>query len=737
MKQRLGAAGVAGVLTAFLGAAGDTMGEASVPEEAAQCFTGVTAGRSGAEQTATQELGAGSEAFPVTASGLIEDTHYVVSRHMSLSPGVVAGFDVTDGAMSFHEEVALDGEESQGSWGTAVSDDDLYIGMSFEGEKRSSIMRLDHESGELSEVGSTAPARVIWDMDAAPDGPVYAATSRQNNAGLWEYDPETEETRLIDQFQTEERQDARSVAAVEDTVYIGLGNAAPDLIAYDRDSGDSDSILPEEMKDASYVYALEATEEVVAAGTRSPAALAVIDAEDPEDYEVLPVSTGTVQAIEIVDETVYFASGTHLWSYDTDQEELRQLAELKLPGGQTRGLFHQEGTLHGSGNLGHLWSYELDEDEVEVMDPAEGDNGEIGGGEPAQSLAVTEDAVYTGGHFTLGIRDRGTGELGQVYVPGEAKDSAAVGNSLYLAMYSSGDLVRYDPGIQEYETVAQSPSGHNRPRALDYDAEAHLLVMAAQADSTGGGSVTVYDPATGESSSHEPFEDRASSAVAAADGIAYVAGSTGMQDSDAGAQVVALDSTSGEVLWETEPLEDSQRITGLVLLQDRLYGITADGTLFLMDTDTQEVLATEEGFGPGDLLEHHGHIYGVTEEQLFAVGTATLETEVLVDELAGEWFTWPSLASDGCSLYVMEGTQVVQVSGSQEDPPEEPGPEPAAGDSASEEGSGDEAMQRVLWIGGGAAVVLAGLLLVLWLRDRRRRRPQEHRDSGRSGGRGT
>ena len=741
-RQRLGAGGGALALALSAGAAGPSADDPGSPDAAEQCFTGLAVEGWVQEGAVTQDLGSGSVAFPVTASGLIEDTHYVVSRHMSLNPGVVAGFNTEDGTSMFQEEIVLDGENSEGGWGAAVFEDQLYIGMSFEGERRSAIMRLDHETGELTEAGSTFPARLIWDMDAAPDGIIYASTSRQNNAGLWEYDPETDETQLIDHLQGEERQDARSVAAVDDSVYIGLGNAAPDLIAYDRDSGESDSILPEEMEEASYVYALEATEDVIAAGTRSPAALAVIDPEDPEDYEVLPVSTGTVQAIEIVDETVYFVSGTHLWSYDADEEELHQLAELKLPGGQTRGLFHQEGTLHGSGNLGHLWSYDLDDDEAQVVDPAEGDNGEIRSGEPAQSLAVTEDAVYTGGHFTLGIRDRQSGELGQDYVPGEAKDAVVVDGSLYLAMYSSGDLVRYEPETQEYQTVARSPSGHNRPRALDYDAEEQLLVMSVQADSAGGGSVTVYDPATGESVSHEPFDDRASSAVATEDGVAYVAGSTGMQDGDAGAQITALESGTGEVIWEVEPLEDSAEITGLVLQEELLYGITSGGTLFVLDTESQEVLDTQSGFGPGDLLEHQGDIYGATEEQLFAVELAeeaeSLQTQVVLDDLEAEWFTWPSLESDGCSLYVLEGSQVVQVSG-EAAPGDLSGPPDPSGaeDHAAPDGSfqeGKQAMLRVLWTGGGVSLALGALVLLLWLRGRRRIRRQGRGDSARSSG---
>src|SRR5699024_11751264 len=62
-------------------------------------------------------LGAGSAAFPVTASGLIDDTHYVVSRHMSFSPAVMAGYDQNEDTITYQENVELDGDASNGAWG--------------------------------------------------------------------------------------------------------------------------------------------------------------------------------------------------------------------------------------------------------------------------------------------------------------------------------------------------------------------------------------------------------------------------------------------------------------------------------------------------------------------------------------------------------------------------------------------------------------------------------------------
>lgn len=633
-----------------------------------QCFN-----ESDHESPQVETLGAGSTAFPVTASGLIDDTHYVVSRHMSFSPAVVAGYDHDEEAITYQEEVEIGGDASTGTWGATVSGDDLYIGMSFDDEdRRSAIMRLDHATGELTEAASTYPARLIWDMDTAPDGTVYAATSRQNGAGLWEFDPETEEAEHLQRLEEESRQDARSVAAAEDTVYIGLGNAEADLIAYDRDSGEEESILPDEMEDSEYVYALDATEDWVAAGTSSSAFLAVMDAEDPEDYSVVEVPSGTVQHIEIVEDTIYFISGGRLWRVEPEDDEAEEIADVDPPGGQNRGLYHQDGVLHGTGSLGYVWTYDLESGdfsshsllEAEQDSEGDGENSQLSRAEPAQSLAASQEQVFTGGHFTLGLRDADSADLEQIPMPGEAKATELIGDDLYMAMYSSGELVRYNTTTDETVTVASAPEGHNRPRDLHFDSLSDRLFMTVQNDTRGGGALVIYDREAEESDSIEPFDSHAVSAVTATGDIAYVAGSVGMQGNEGSAVVAAIDLETEETLWETTPVSSAESITDLVLRGGQLYGMTVAGDFFAIDLENQEADVTESGMGPGGLVRHQGGVYGATEDQVFALDPETLEPTTIGEDLEADWFTWPDLASDGCSLYALKGSDVIQISSS-------------------------------------------------------------------------
>lgn len=623
-------------------------------------------GPGSAEEISTQNLGTGSKALPVASAGLIDGTHYTVSRH--LTPAVVTGFDTEEGTLASIDEIELDGAAGTGAWGATVSGESLYIGMGFEDDGAASIMRLNHGSGELEEAASLAPARFIWDMDTAPDGTIYAASSRQNSAGLWEFDPEdNDDAELLTQLENKPRQDARSVAATDDTVYVGLGNSQADLIAYDRETGEEETILPGSLSDAKYVYSLAATDDLVAVGTQGPGHLAVFAPESPEEYSAVELPSGTVQAIEIVDETVYFSSGRYLWAYQLDWDEPEQLAEVDPAGGQTRNIEHQDGVLHGAGSLGYVWEYDAETDELDTQHlteakPAQSDQDQgAARGERVQSLAATPETLYTGGHFTLGVRDLSTGELENVEVPGEPKDAVLVEDQLFMAMYSSGELVHYNPDTGDVEILAEAPAGHNRPRDLHYSADSAALLMAVQNDGGGAGSLLEYDLETGDSEAHEPFDSRSPTAVTTSGGTAYVAGSAGMQDEEGAGVVVALDLSTGEEHWRVELDDDTSRVTTLLEHGGSLYGMTTRGNLFSIDLETQQLTMESADAGFGDLRAHRGQLYGVTEQQLFRLDAETLEPQVLVDDLGGDWFAWPHLASDGCSLYVLQGTEVLQV----------------------------------------------------------------------------
>src|SRR5699024_6653435 len=262
--------------------------------------------------------------------------------------------------------------------------------------------------------------------------------------------------------------------------------------------------------------------------------------------------------------------------------------------------------------------YDLDSDDYErtslIDAERDGDvaDDHLSRAEPAQSLAASDDAVYTGGHFTLGIRHAKNGELQQQPVPGEAKSTVLIGDELYMAMYSSGELVRYNTDSGETETVASAPEDHNRPRDLHHDPASGRLFMTVQNDTQGGGALVIYDLESEETTTIEPFDSHAVSAVTAEENVAYIAGSVGMQGNEGSAVVSAIDLQTQETLWETTPISGTQAIGALELSNGQIYGMTVDGDFFSIGPENQDTAVSEAGMGPGDLVTHQGGIYGAT-----------------------------------------------------------------------------------------------------------------------------
>ncbi len=598
------------------------------------------------------DLGAGLLTLEINRTFVAGDTHYVLSRRMV--PSTLVGYNFVDDELVLNRPVVLNGEPTTGGRGMAAVGDYLYVAMGIEG-REVALVRVDTRDHRIEEVERLfPPVRVVWDMDASPDGKLYIATSRQTNARVYEYDTGNGELRDMGSFEETPRQDARSIAATEDKVYVGIGYNAIDLWSVDRATGNRESILPPELRDSGHywLYALDANEDWVAAGTEGPdARLAIIDRRDYANYRIVDFGRRTIHFIDLAGDTVYFGGGSGIWAYDIASETGEQVTTMPA----NRGLAYRDGVLHGGAGSERIGRYDIAGDRLTMINLL--DHGVDSGAEPAQSLAAGGGKVYFGGR-SLGVRDLQSGKLEVVNAPGEAKSMTVIDGRLYMAMYTSGHLVRYDPADGSIETLAEAPEGQLRPRVLHFDEPHNLLLMGTQADELGGGALTVYNRETGESEAFvNPLGERAIATMASGDGVIYVAA---QRD---GGEVAAWNPGSGEWLWRTVPLSGSWAM-GLAEMDGRLYGLGVRGTLFVMDPQTGEVRETKRPFSwGGRLLAGRDRIYGVTDDQFFRFDPRTLNVEILVDGLDSRWFpNWPSLARDeDGAFYVVREANVLKV----------------------------------------------------------------------------
>lgn len=600
------------------------------------------------------DLGPGIVSYHVSSSHLAGDTHWVTSRRVA--PGLLAAYDVVLKKLVVNQQVSVDGKPETASSVVEI-DGEIYFIAGSE-TSRASIAHYDRKTAKMSTVADLSPVRVVWEVDVAPDGKLYIASSRQTNGRLFEFDPKTRKVRDMGPMETQPRQDARCVAATSDKVYVGMGYNAVDLWAVDRATGEKTSILPPELKDQNWIYSLDATEDWIAVGTSGrPSKFAVINRHDYSDYRIREHGGGTVMSIKVDGTVVYLGTGTRVWRYDIEADKLVQFATMPA----SRGLFVREGMLHGGGGSGDIAAVRITGEHTELPAPSEwrvrlAEAGVEKTPEWPQSIAAGSGKAFVGGR-ALGVLDLETGEREQIRSPGEVKSMAVVGDSLYMGMYTSGQLACLDIPTGKITAVAKAPDGQLRPRIVHHDAVNNRVLMGTQADEQRGGSLLIFDPKTGNAvSAVNPFADVAVATITSLDGVAYL----GAQRDDG--PVAAWDPVKNERLWQITPAPGDWAM-GLAALGKRLYGFSSQGTFFVIDLETRAVIHSEKLFGQGGrLLAHDGMIYGVNADVLFKVDPQTLKHRVVVDKLDAQLFGWPSLAVDPQgALYVFRGTHVLRV----------------------------------------------------------------------------
>jgi len=238
---------------------------------------------------------------------------------------------------------------------------------------------------------------------------------------------------------------------------------------------------------------------------------------------------------------------------------------------------------------------------------------------------------------------------------------------LYTGQYSSQGIWAYDPRSGEsIHRAASFPSAQNRPLDTNWDADNGLLLVAAQADTEGGGSLWTFDPATGVSTcAVNPIDAvQLVRAVIAVDGVAYLGGDNAQKTGPRGT-VVAWDPVESRELWRIE----TGLPNGIAALESHgrhLFALTIKGGLVVIDRPRQRIVHTADhgalvkGFAA--LKSARGVIYGVSDSTLFRIDPTTFAVTVVVADINGGWYSGPHLNTDEEGvIYTLRGRTLVRI----------------------------------------------------------------------------
>lgn len=285
------------------------------------------------------------------------------------------------------------------------------------------------------------------------------------------------------------------------------------------------------------------------------------------------------------------------------------------------------------------------------------DNVYIGGGTSEVSVAGYDTTNEEFLNFTRG--------------PSARIDAiTSMNDKVFFTAYGQGILFEYDPD-QSY-VYGNNPRQVFRLYA-DYHQE-RIYALSRVDDHTvalgtiGGrgvdtGQLFLYNDESKEKTDlGEPLQGHAISSLTSIDG--YLIGGTtvdvlGGESPHGEARIFIWDLEAGELVWDGVPEPDAKDISELVVDSDRqVWGLTTSGTVFTFDLDSREFGELVSVGRAGGLWGHGSlefgpdeRLYGATAPgEVFVLDPKTLETETLTD---GEYAMFDN---NGRLYYAWEGS---------------------------------------------------------------------------------
>jgi WD40 repeat protein len=575
--------------------------------------------------------------------------------------------------------------DTDGAWSVTVSSDgSVYLGAYNLGL----LYRYLPATDELINLGHPFSTKdsVLYPMAAGKDGKMYGST--YPTAHLYEYNPATNQFKDFGTMshRTSGERWTRVVTYDEAThkIYAGVGNV-PRLLEYDLATGAKRELLPAGFDNIISVYDLNLAggklfarkeannaNETFVVDIKSGNMLEVTNGVTGEKTNAFTnLSRGVSPKSPIANKVYYAAAGGDLYEYDLDTDTYRplgasiegaaigydfvQLNEEGFPGYSLVGI---------SGNSGKMYKYNLETGKVKLTDiqvPAEPVN--------IHDIAKGPDGkIYTAGYLqgNLGVHTPSTGE--SMYFEGisQGEGMTKIRNKMYLGIYPGAKIYEYDlskpwnrtnsdqlnPNTLFSLSASNPPPNsylyQDRPFGMGSAEELNkLFVGTVPKNAMLGGVLAVYDVETrGEPEVYwNIVPDQSILSFAYKNGFLYAGTSIhGGQGSTPTAKEAVLfiwDVVNKRKVFELVPVAGKQAITALHVGPDgNIWGL-ANGTLFILDIETRQIIHSNNAFpaASGRWIDGSmetgtdGNVYATVGGSFFKVDAATKEVTVLATQV--------------------------------------------------------------------------------------------------------
>lgn len=453
-----------------------------------------------------------------------------------------------------------------GAWAIALSSNgQVYIGTL----PNAHIMRVNWQSKKLEDMGRpSSTEQYIWQLALGSDKNIYGCT--YPNAKLIRFNPVTGKSEDLGRMSETENYGRYIAADNKGFVYVGIGSAKRDLVAYEIATGQHKSILPDARKRPGIMQVVRRTDGVVYAYDGWWLRL--------DGFVATPVAGNSGPTVP----SITLADGRHVTykvgSVSVQKQNGKAVEFTMRYQGKSLNIFRlglgPDDRLYGStGMPGHFFWASPENDKWEEIANA-------GGGEIYSFLSWRDKLICADYSFASPII---------IYKPDKP----------------------WKPGLKSEDNPWQihymGESAGWRPMAMIVGPQKKVYIGAISDYGHLGGPLCVFDPETGKLDQYSNVvQDQSVVALAVtAEGIIVggttIEGGGGSHPTQAEAKIFLWDPIKREKIFEAVAVSRNSSIEALCVGQDGLvYGFASNGVMFVFDPHARKIIST--------ILNNLGHV---------------------------------------------------------------------------------------------------------------------------------
>ncbi|MFK7695001.1 OmpL47-type beta-barrel domain-containing protein [Paenibacillus sp. HJGM_3] len=591
------------------------------------------------------------------------------------APAIFATYNIDSGKVI--RQLPLD--EAAGSWSLVTDKNgNVYIGTYAYGYS----YKFDPSTETLTNIGKIPGETYGYSLVEGKDGKIYGGTYQ--NGKVFEYDPATNETKDLGVVVPGENY-VRALAYNPDQnkLYAGIGSHAH-LVEIDLATMAKKELMsPDELIDP-FITELRYIDGKLFIGKKQT--MVVYDTATNQVIRELPWLSRGISLKSPAGNKIYYAYLNTIYEYDLGTNVEKKLLDLgssrvtltpvsmefvelndpAWPGWTLVGL---------AGTSGRMFKYSIPLNKAAITY----DMGLPFTDRNINAIVNAPDGRIQMGGFLSGggITSYNPVNGAVVKTPGlgQVEGFGVLNDKVYAGVYPRAELFEYDPVTIAGSSVNElESSGQNRPYAvLGLQKENKVAMGTIASYGSVEGAMALYDVSTKQTAVYKSIVPNQSVvSLAYKNGTLYggttIFGGLGSVPVAKEAKLFGFEMKSGQKSFEVVPVPGATAITSLITGPDgNLWGF-ANGTLFIFDTETRQVVYSDPKFlykGQAEwrnvvmTIGTDGNVYGLynTDSAFFKLDAVTKQMSILDNDAR------TGLAQDDFgNFYFIRGTHLIQYS---------------------------------------------------------------------------